>query len=66
MKKMLFLKKQYDDLFSLIQQRKNDYEELMREFEFRKFKSPAGWIACFKLLSYRSLFKSSTLFNLSQ
>ena len=23
---------------------KNDYEELMREFEFRKFKSPAGWM----------------------
>lgn len=39
-----FFKKQYDDLFSLIQQRKNDYEELMREFEFRKFKSPAGWM----------------------
>ena len=22
----------------------NDYEELMREFEFRKFKSLAGWM----------------------
>ena len=49
-------------LFSLIQQRKNDYEELMREFEFRKFKSPAGWMLVlnyYRIVS--SLFKSSTL-----
>lgn len=39
-----FFKKQYDDLFSLIQQRKYEYEELMRKFEFKKFKSPAGWM----------------------
>ena len=50
-----FFKKQYDDLFSLIQQRKNDYEELMREFEFRKFKSPAGWML---VLNYYHLYHS--------
>ena len=40
---MLFLKSSMM-IFFFDSTKKNDYEELMREFEFRKFKSPAGWM----------------------
>lgn len=39
-----FLKKQKEDLFSVIQERKNQYENLMRQFEMMQFRSPSGWM----------------------
>ena len=39
-----FLKKQKQDLFNIIQERKNQYENFMKQFELMKFRSPSGWM----------------------
>lgn len=32
------------DLFTLLQERKNSYEEYMKQFEMMRFRSPSGWM----------------------
>lgn len=39
-----FLAQQKQDLFSIIQERKNQYESYMKQFELMKFRSPSGWM----------------------
>lgn len=39
-----FIKQQKQDLFSIIQERKSSYENLMKQFEVMKFRSPSGWM----------------------
>ena len=39
-----FFERQKEDLLSLIQIRKDEFERMMKEFEFKKYKAPSGWM----------------------
>ena len=39
-----FFERQKENLLSLIQIRKDEFERMMKEFEFKKYKAPSGWM----------------------
>lgn len=39
-----FFERQKEDLLRLIQTRKEEFENMMKEFEFKKYKAPSGWM----------------------
>ena len=41
---MSFFERQKENLLSLIQIRKDEFERMMKEFEFKKYKAPSGWM----------------------
>ena len=43
-KDVSFFERQKEDLLSLIQIRKDEFERMMKEFEFKKYKAPSGWM----------------------
>lgn len=38
------MKDKKENLLSLIQIRKDEFERMMKEFEFKKYKAPSGWM----------------------